>query len=100
LKKKKISASEAYGQFLRLKTAANQGRNADRLRSARSKAYLLARAVPGCTDQEAIAATNAAEIEVRLAMGVTGELDTSKPAGDFPHFPSDIRSLDHWNPSE
>ena len=96
----KKDSFSAYWQFLRAKSAAMQKRNGDPIRVVRSHAFLEARKKPGCTDVDAIAAANAAEIALRLEMGITEALDTSKPASDFPCFPSDIRSIDHWHSNE
>jgi hypothetical protein len=85
---------------MRILIAANRKRKADPIRAARSAAFHSARRVPGCTDEAAIAAANAAEIELRHRMGIAEPLDTSQPAAPYPWFPLDVRSIDQWHPNE
>jgi hypothetical protein len=89
-----------YGDFMRILSVANRERKVDAVRAVRSKAFQEAKRVPGCTDEAAIAAANAAEVELRRQAGITEPLDTSQPAAPYPWFPSDVRSIDHWHPNE
>ncbi len=91
----KRSQESAWGKYMRTKHEATVNRNADPIRAARAAAYLAARRELGCTDERAIEAANAAEVEVRTQLGITEPLDTSVPAADWPCFPSDIRSMAH-----
>jgi hypothetical protein len=89
-----------YGEFLRILSVANRKRKSDAIRAVRSEAFQEAKRVCECTDESAIAAANAAEVELRRQMGITEPLDTSQPAAPYPWFPSDVRSIDHWHPNE
>jgi hypothetical protein len=100
LRSRRIRSIMTYGEFMRILSAANRQRKADAIRAARSEAYHAARCLQGCTDESAIAAANAAEVELRRQAGITEPLDTSQPAAPYPWFPSDVRSIDHWHPNE
>ena len=89
-----------WARFKRETHAAKAKRDADPVRVARSLAFVAANREQGSTPERAIAAANAAEIEVRAELGIIEPLDTSAPAAEWPNFPSDVRSMDHYRPNE
>lgn len=104
MKKRKLETQvpqeSGFVKWKRSSYEARAKRDTDPVRAARAVAYSKARSEPECTDAQAIAAANEAEIAVRTRMGVDEPLDTSKPAIDWPCYPSDIRSVDHWHVNE
>jgi hypothetical protein len=83
-------------KFKRENRRAEDARDSDPIRKARSDAWLTTFRDPCATSEQAIAATNAAELEVRKQLGMSLAIDISKLATDGPDiFPSDARSIEH-----
>jgi hypothetical protein len=87
-----FTALDRWTKFKRGKLRARRERDSDPIRKARSDAW----PVPFTTSEQAIVATNAAELEVRKQLGMSLAIETSKLAIDGPDiFPSDARSIEH-----
>jgi len=87
--------SDGYAHYMRVRIAATAERDSDAIRVARSKAWLAATREGGSL-VDAIAAANAAELEVRRRLGMDEFIDTTKLATDGPYvFPSDARCIEH-----